>query len=112
MQGASIYGVSLASVSLVPCPLRGGEKGPGTQCMRMRKVYRNFSSIIRRMPMLSCGWVAGADPEGGPWTPLGAEEQLIMERTRHCNIDGACACKHTSEEQHRFVSNVLNAAKN
>ena len=42
----------------------------------------------------------------------GAEEQLIMERTGHHSIDGVRAYKRTSEEQHQFVSDVLNAATN
>ena len=42
----------------------------------------------------------------------GAEEQLIMERTGHCSIDGVHAYKQTSEEQHIFVSGVLNSATN
>ena len=42
----------------------------------------------------------------------GAEEQLIMERTGHRSIDGVRAYKRSSEEQHRSISYVLNAATN
>ena len=42
----------------------------------------------------------------------GAEEQLIMERTGHSSIDGVRAYKRTSEEQHKFISGVLNSATN
>ena len=37
----------LMVISLVPRPFEGEEKGPGTHCMRMCKVYGAFSSIIR-----------------------------------------------------------------
>ena len=42
----------------------------------------------------------------------GAAEQLIMERTGHHNLDGVCAYKHTSNKQHKSVSDVLNSATN
>ena len=35
-----------------------------------------------------------------------------MERTGHRSIDGVRAYKRSSEEQHRSISNVLNAATN
>ena len=41
-----------------PDPLCGEEKGPGTHCTRMRKVYGKFSSIIRRIPIATT-WSGG-----------------------------------------------------
>ena len=45
----------LYSISLVHRPFEE-EKGPGTHCMRMRKVYGEFSSIIHGIPLLPRGW--------------------------------------------------------
>ena len=40
--------------SLVPRPFEEEEKRPGIHCTRMCKVYRAFSSIVRRILSLPC----------------------------------------------------------
>ena len=42
----------------------------------------------------------------------GAAEQLIMECTGHCSLDGVHAYKRTSNKQQKSVSDVLNSATN
>ena len=45
-------------------------------------------------------------------THSGADEQLIISRTRHRSVDGVHTYKWESQEQKRSLSNVLNAASN
>ena len=40
---------------------------------------------------------------------VGVDEQLIMERTGHCSLEGVRSYKHTSESQKEAVSDLLNA---
>ena len=67
-------------VSLVPRPLVGEEKGPGTPWVWACRIYGEFSSIIFGMPLLPRGWV-GMDNILSTWS-LFYIERLVKLQAR------------------------------
>ena len=41
----------------------------------------------------------------------GVDEQLVMERTGHCSLEGVCSYKRISDTQCQALSNMLNCSK-